>query len=104
MSEKYFVYSIEDQEGNIIYIGYTNNLKRRLSEHQRGSRTFRKYKKLYEYCKTHKVFIDSLTILDVFNNKKEAKLNEAFYILQEKIKHKNKLLQNVLIEAFYLTS
>jgi len=100
--EKYYVYSIQDEESNIIYIGFTNNLKRRLKEHQAGTRYFKKYKKLYEYCKIENVFIDNLNILGIYDKKIDAKLHEAYYILQEKIINKNIKLQNVFIESFYL--
>jgi excinuclease UvrABC nuclease subunit len=104
MKEKYFVYSIQDEHGDIIYIGYTNNIKRRLNEHQRGTRTFKKYKNLYEYCKSNSIFIDGLNIIGMYDNKLDAKLHEAYYILEEKLIKKNSKLQNVFLESFYLTN
>ena len=99
---KYYVYSIHDELGNIIYIGFTNNLKRRLKEHQAGTRYFKKHKKLYEYCKEKQIYIDSLSIIDIYDNKLDAKLHEAYYILHEKLINKNNKLQNVFLESFYL--
>lgn len=46
MSNKYYVYVLEDEQGN-KYKGMTNNLERRFKEHQRGkTKTTQRMKKI----------------------------------------------------------
>ena len=52
---KYYVYILESKKDNNLYTGYTNNLKRRLKEHNNGevkSTKNRRPLKLvyYEFC------------------------------------------------------
>ncbi len=45
--DKYFVYILRTS-ANTLYIGQTNNLKKRLSEHQNKTRTSAKYLKYFD--------------------------------------------------------
>jgi putative endonuclease len=56
-SAMYFVYAISSLERNYIYVGLTDNLERRFSEHNSGrnktTKPYRPFKLLYfEECKT----------------------------------------------------
>ena len=42
MMEKYFVYILKSLVADISYVGYTNNIKRRFSEHNSGKSAFTK--------------------------------------------------------------
>ena len=35
--ERYYVYILQSKKDNDLYIGYTNNLKKRLQQHARGA-------------------------------------------------------------------
>ncbi|WP_369431592.1 GIY-YIG nuclease family protein, partial [Rhodohalobacter sulfatireducens] len=46
-----YVYAIESKERNYIYVGMTNDLRRRISEHQNGyertTKPYRPFKLIY---------------------------------------------------------
>jgi len=44
--KEYYVYILSNKNRTVLYIGYTNNLKRRISQHKRGNGALftRKYK------------------------------------------------------------
>ena len=37
MSKKYYTYILTHEKNHIFYVGVTNNIKRRMSEHKRGT-------------------------------------------------------------------
>ena len=84
MQGNYYVYIMTNNFGNVIYIGVTNDLARRVSEH--------KQKLIPGFTKKYN--IDKLVYYEHFNNIKEA-------IVREKIlkgwrrDRKNKLIQSV---------
>jgi len=81
----FYVYIIEDLKENCLYKGYTNNLKRRLKEHNQGLNFSTKNKKwrciYYEACL----------------NEKDAKRREKYL----KTTQGNRLLKRRLKEYFY---
>ena len=44
----YFVYVLRSDKDNSLYIGYTNDLKRRFAEHNNGKSKFTKHKTPYQ--------------------------------------------------------
>ena len=57
----YFVYVLKMSNGQ-LYVGYTNNLKRRLNQHQNGESAFTKKYLPIElvYCEVYKSSLDAL--------------------------------------------
>lgn len=63
----YYVYILKSKSGGKLYKGLTNNLKRRLSEHNAGMSTFTKNNGPW-----------SLIYYEVFINKEDAAREEKF--------------------------
>jgi len=61
----YHVYLLKSKKNNTFYVGYTNNIKRRLQEHNTG---------LVEYTKKFRPW--SLIYYETFVSLKDAKLRE----------------------------
>ncbi len=61
------VYAIFDEKSNEIYVGLTNNLERRLSEHRRGQSFY-----------TKKFFTFNLFYQEDYLNYKEAREREKY--------------------------
>lgn len=59
----YFVYLLQSEKDNSIYLGYTENLKRRLKEHNSGGSNFTKTKKPWTliYCECFRIKQDAIT-------------------------------------------
>jgi len=57
----YYVYVLKSEQDSSIYIGYTNDLKRRLVEHNAGENTSTKHKSPYElvYYESYKSRADA---------------------------------------------
>ena len=57
----FYVYVIKSKKDNSIYIGYTNNLKRRIVEHNNGESKYTKNKNPYElvYYESYKNVSDA---------------------------------------------
>ena len=80
----YHVYLLKSKKNNTFYVGYTNNIKRRLQEHNTG---------LVEYTKKFRPW--SLIYYETFVSLKDAKLREkslkyfgkAFKQLKDRIKN-----------------
>ena len=69
MDEKinsYYCYILTNKNRSKLYIGYTDDLERRLKEHQRGTGAL--------FTKKYRVF--DLIYFEIFVDKKEAKLRE----------------------------
>ena len=69
----YYIYIITNISRNVLYVGVTNNLKRRLSEHKKESETARKsfagrYNCIYLVYFEHHSFI-----LNAINREKQIK-------------------------------
>lgn len=77
----YIVYSIEFK-GQVIYIGRTNNLKRRQQEHNRAIKNG-KGKEVHIYCIDNGLESIILIPLKEFKSKVDAKRYEMFLILTD---------------------
>ena len=63
----YYVYAINSQTRNYIYVGLTNNIVRRIEEHNNGSnKTTRPYRPF------------KLILTENYENRSEARLREKF--------------------------
>ncbi|EKD47693.1 MAG: hypothetical protein ACD_65C00329G0001 [uncultured bacterium] len=63
----YTVYALRSLSRNYIYVGLTNNLERRLDEHQKGkSRTTKPYKPF------------NLVLSERYNSRVEARIREKY--------------------------
>lgn len=67
MTEHFYVYVLRSQKDSRFYIGYTNNLKRRLSQHARGEVTSTKNRRPFK-----------LIHYEYFINDTDAKAREVF--------------------------
>lgn len=63
----FYVYILQSQKDQSLYIGYTNNLKRRFLEHNKGLSLATKYKLPYV-----------LMFYEAFTNTKDAKHRETY--------------------------
>ncbi len=63
----YYVYILKSQKDNSLYIGYTDNLKRRFIEHNKGLSTATKFKIPYQ-----------LLFYEAFTNRIDAKDREKY--------------------------
>ena len=63
MSERWFVYIITNYTNAVLYIGITNNIKRRIYEHRQG---------LLKGSFSHKYHLYKLIWLEEFNTPSEA--------------------------------
>jgi len=61
----YYVYVLKSEKDRSLYIGYTNNLKRRFEEHNEGKNTSTKYKIPFE-----------LVYYEAYGSKSDAKYRE----------------------------
>ncbi|PIT97473.1 excinuclease ABC subunit C [Candidatus Berkelbacteria bacterium CG10_big_fil_rev_8_21_14_0_10_41_12] len=78
----YFVYVLKSGRDKNLYIGSTNNLKRRIDEHNRGSVSSTKYRIPFElvYCEVYK------SENDVHRRESNLKLrSKAFQSLKKRI-------------------
>ena len=77
----HYIYEIK-LKGVVLYIGRTNDLDRRESEHRRDY-TKNKKKVLYEYLNKMNVKQDDIILepIDTAKTKVEAKRKEMFYML-----------------------
>ena len=64
--EKYYCYILSNKNRTVLYIGYTNNLNRRISQHKKGVGA------LF----TKKYSANELVYFEVFMEKKKAKYRE----------------------------
>ncbi|MCW8849188.1 MAG: GIY-YIG nuclease family protein [Melioribacteraceae bacterium] len=66
-NSKYYVYAIKSLSRNYIYVGLTNNLERRISDHNKG------------YNRTTKPYSPFITIYtEEFNTRIEARNREKY--------------------------
>ena len=79
---KYFVYILKSKNREIIYIGFTNNLERRVREHNSGKSKFTRIYKLWE-----KVYIEE------YDNKADARKREKYFKLVAGRRFIKKLLE-----------
>jgi putative endonuclease len=68
MSEKFYIYIITNKKDGVLYIRYTNNLKRRIYQHKN---------KVHPTTFSARYNLDILVYYEVFNTKEEALLREA---------------------------
>ena len=65
LDQKYYVYAISSTSRKYIYVGITNNLKRRISDHNKG------------YNRTTKPYAPYTTIYtEEFNSRAKARIKE----------------------------
>lgn len=89
MSKKeYFIYKIQVNDIP-IYIGRTNNLKRRTYQHNYYCFTKHINKELYNYIRSLNIAIIELEIIFIYNSLIEAKRMECYLILQDYFNNKN---------------
>ncbi|MBP8793360.1 MAG: GIY-YIG nuclease family protein [Lutibacter sp.] len=65
-SKKYYCYFLSNKNRTVLYIGYTDNLERRISEHQKGNGAL--FTKKYNAIE--------LIYFEIFTDIKGAKLRE----------------------------
>ena len=65
---KYFVYILYSEEHNKIYIGYTNNIERRIREHNSGKSAYTKKYKPWRIVYTEE-----------YENEIDARSKERYY-------------------------
>lgn len=83
----YFVYILKSLKDDKLYIGYTNDLKRRLIEHNRGENFSTKFRRPLE-----------LIYYEAYKNKVDAETRETFFKTGWGRQYINKVLKNFLIE------
>ena len=68
----YYVYKVEFPEHNAIYVGCTNNIRRRKDQHNGNSVTGKSY--FGRFLKSHglRISADDMTIIREFSNRKDA--------------------------------
>ena len=64
----FFVYAIKSLERNYIYVGLTDNIERRLSQHNKGEN---------KSTKAYKPFVK--IYLEVFSTRVEARIKEKYF-------------------------
>ncbi|KAB8153530.1 excinuclease ABC subunit C [Kordia sp. TARA_039_SRF] len=93
-NQKFYCYILSNKNRSVLYIGYTNNLKRRLNEHKKGTATL--FTKKYSVC--------DLIYFEVFDDMKLAKRREKQLKNWHKdwkwnlVKSKNELLKTLQIK------
>ena len=66
-NQKYFIYAISSLTRNYIYVGMTNNINRRIGDHNKG------------YNRTTKPYIPfKLIYTEEFNTRAEARIKEIY--------------------------
>jgi putative endonuclease len=68
MSEKHYLYIITNKNEGVLYIGITNNLKRRIYQHKN---------KVHKSTFSARYNLDKLVYFEIFDSKDEALLREA---------------------------
>ncbi|MBI2009660.1 MAG: GIY-YIG nuclease family protein [Candidatus Chisholmbacteria bacterium] len=81
----YFVYILKSLRDNKLYVGYSNNPKKRLALHNQGRITITKHRKPFE-----------LIYLEGFRNQQDATTREKFYKTGWGRTHLKKILKNYL--------
>jgi putative endonuclease len=85
----FFIYILQSEKDNSLYIGYSSNLFERLNQHNRGksraTRPFRPYKLIY---------------FEGFIDKRDAKSRERYLKSGWGRRTLKKLLKNFLLDSF----
>lgn len=63
----YFVYVLKSEKDNNLYIGITNNLEKRLKQHNNGNNFSTKYRKPFK-----------LVYYEIKENRQDARIREKF--------------------------
>jgi len=79
----YYIYVLKSKRDNKLYIGYTNNLKRRLKEHNDGLVAITKHRKPFK-----------LIFYEAFSNQQDATAREKFLKTGWGRRHLQKALKN----------
>lgn len=64
--QKYYCYILTNKNRTVLYIGYTDNLKRRIIQHKNGTATL--------FTKKYSVYY--LVYFETFDNKRDTKTRE----------------------------
>ena len=83
----YYVYILKSLNDDKLYVGYTNDLKRRIIEHDRGENFSTKMRKPFE-----------LIYYEAYRDKRDAENRERFFKTGWGRQYINKTLKNFLIE------
>jgi putative endonuclease len=80
----FYVYLLKSKKDNSIYIGYTDNLKTRIKQHNNGESRFTKNKLPWElvYCEIYKAKPDAK-----YREKNLKRFAQAFVQLKKRIKN-----------------
>jgi predicted GIY-YIG superfamily endonuclease len=90
----YYIYELIDQNGVVLYYGYTNNPKRRLHEH---NKEFKAQKKgLYKRMAKRGVTEIKMNVLEEEVSKYRAKLKETRYIVNAKLDMNSQILNQLI--------
>ncbi len=80
----FYVYVLKSRKDNSLYIGYTNDLKRRLEEHNGGKNKSTKFKTSFEliYYEAYKSESDAK-----YREKNMKRFAQAYSALKKRIKN-----------------
>lgn len=81
-SKEFYIYNIQ-YLGQVLYIGQTNNLKRRQSQHNRALKNPDKKQEIYVYLRELGAESIELTLLETYENRVIAKRRECYLILKD---------------------
>ncbi|MFD1166781.1 GIY-YIG nuclease family protein [Sphingobacterium daejeonense] len=85
MSKCYFVYILTNYKRTVLYIGVTNNLKRRILEHQFDNNNWNSFTKRYKvfYLVYYETFYDILKAIDRETAMKKFSRKEKETLIKE---------------------
>lgn len=81
-SKEFYIYNIQ-YFGQVLYIGQTNNIKRRQSQHNRALKNPDKKQEIYEYLRELGAKEITLTLLETYSDRVTAKRRECYLILKD---------------------
>ena len=84
MHDKFYVYFLKSNNGHALYIGVTNNLHRRLSEHRAAAK----------FCFTWKYCCTNLVYFEIYPNVRQAICRE------KQLKKWSRKKKEMLISSF----
>lgn len=84
----FYIYTINDFDNNVIYVGRTNNIKRRTNEHKRdiNKKNYRLYYKLRKILESDSSYQLKLNVVCICNSYEESLIEEIEFIKYYKSK------------------